>query len=350
MGERQQMTRLTRALGGVWYSVSHQYSMFTPLALLVVLLVLSAARSPHLYSDSGFAGALAGAAPIILATLALTPIAIAGPAGVDLAIGPLMGFINIVLIIELPRVGITSPLLIFVIAILIGVVFEVFQGAVIAFIRLQPVIVTLSGYLILAGLNLVLLAEPGGTAPAWLNNWVWGKAASHTLSPALYVLVIVFVLWWLLSKTTLFRNIRLMGDDERTAYASGIRLVPTRIMAHVITGVIAGVAAVMYSALIGSADPQSGTTFTLTAVTALVLGGASLGGGRASAFGAALGAIDMWLVSYVLATFQFGKATSYVVQLSTGTILVISLLVGGLLLDVARARRRQGSSAAGGSR
>ncbi len=343
------MRRSGRALGGAWYSVSHQYSMFTPLALLVILLIVSAARSPHLFSDAGFAGALAGAAPIILAALALTPIAIAGPAGVDLAIGPLMGFINIMLVIELPKVGITNPILIFALAILMGVAFEIFQGAVIAIVRLQPVIVTLSGYLILAGLNLVLLPAPGGTAPEWLNNWVWGKAAAHTLSPALYVLVFVFVLWWLLSRTTLFRNIRLMGDDERTAYASGIRLIPTRIMAHVITGVIAGVAAVMYTALIGSADPQSGTTFTLTAVTALVLGGASLGGGRAGAFGAALGAIDMWLISYVLATFQFGKATSYVVQLSTGTVLVISLLVGGLLLGVAQSRRRRGS-AGGGSR
>ena len=123
-----------------------------------------------------------------------------------------------------------------------------------------------------------------------------------------------------------------MGSNDRTAFVSGLRLDSDAIWrAHVIAGVFAGIAAVMYTGLIGSADPSAGASFTLSAMTALILGGASLAGGKASALGSVLGAVDIYLISYVLVTFNFGLNASYMVQLTTGSVLVVALLVGGLL-------------------
>lgn len=313
-------------------------SLVTPFALFAVLLTISAVRGPHLFTSDGLAGAIAAASPLILATVALTVIAIAGPAGVDLSIGPLMTFINISIVLGLTKVGLTGPIEVFVFAIGLGIVIEIGMGALIAGLRLSTVIVTLAGYLILAGLSTVILPQPGGMAPDWMSTWASGV---NVFSPALYVLVASLVLWALLSRTTFFRNIRLMGGNNRTAFVSGARLFPTLIGAHVIAGVFAGIAAVMYTGLISSADPTAGISFTLSAVTALVLGGASLAGGRASAVGSVLGAIDMWLISYVLATYNFGLNASYMVQLTTGTVLVIALLVGGLLASLSVSRRRR---------
>ena len=63
-----------------------------------------------------------------------------------------------------------------------------------------------------------------------------------------------------------------MGSDEKSAYTSGVRIYIVRIGAHIIGGVYAALAAIAFTGLIGSGDPTQGTTYTLMAVTALVLG------------------------------------------------------------------------------
>lgn len=322
-----------------------QTSLITPLVLLIVLLIVSAVRGPYLFSSGGLAGALIVAAPLVLVTIALTPVAIAGPAGVDLSIGPLVTFLNIFIVLGLTKLGLDGPVPVFVFAIGLGVLLEVGMGALIAGLRLSTVIVTLAGYLVLAGMCTVILPQPGGVAPAWLSNWALGV---NVFSPELYVLLASFVLWALISRTTFFRNMRLMGGNDRTAFASGVRLFPTHLGAHVIAGVFAGIASILFTALLGSADPTAGIVYTLSGVTALVLGGASLAGGRASAIGSVLGAVDIYLISFVLATFNFGYNASYTVQVANGTVLVIALLVGGLLTSLS-ARRRQRRAKLGGS-
>jgi ribose transport system permease protein len=79
--------------------------------------------------------------------------------------------------------------------------------------------------------------------------------------------------------------------------------------------------------LISSGDPTQGTTYTLISVTALVLGGTSLAGGRATVFGSLLGALNLFLIGYVLSTFDFGSVQGFVTDLCYGLILVLSLLL-----------------------
>ncbi|MQA92831.1 MAG: ABC transporter permease [Gemmatimonas sp.] len=306
------------------------------MALLVVLLALAALRGPDLFTAGGMAGAISVATPLILATLALTPIAIAGRGGVDLAVGPVLVFVNVTVIHWLVANDITSPLAIIPFALAVGIVVQLIQGLAIAVLRLQPVVVTLSGFLVFAGLDLVILSKPGGEAPGWLASW---GAGTDLLSPALLVLLGALVAWALIARSTLFRNIRLMGSNERTAYASGIQLIPTRLGAHAIAGVFVGLAGLMYTALIASGDPTQGDTYTLIAVTALVLGGTSLAGGLGGGLGSVMGAIDLFLISYVLSTFDFGSSTAFVVQLTYGLVLVCALAFGSLVTIVVARRR-----------
>ncbi|MFP3802931.1 ABC transporter permease subunit, partial [Paraburkholderia sp. SIMBA_027] len=82
----------------------------------------------------------------------------------------------------------------------------------------------------------------------------------------------------------------LTGADERMAYTSGVRVDVVRMLAHIAGGRFTGLAALSYTALVSSGDPTQGSTYTLQAVTALVLGGANLAGGRGGALGSTLGA------------------------------------------------------------
>ena len=97
--------------------------------------------------------------------------------------------------------------------------------------------------------------------------------------------------------------------------------------AHAVGGIYAGLAAITFTSLISSGDPTQGTTYTLMAVTALVLGGANLAGGRGGAFGSLLGALNIYLITYALSTFSFGMVQSFVTDLAYGLMLVLSLLI-----------------------
>jgi ribose transport system permease protein len=298
--------------------------LLVPIVLIALLLSTAVIRGPNLVSLSGFGSAIIVAAPLILATYALMALAVAGRGTVDLAMGPLVAFIN-VSVVKLTMLGVISgPFGTFLVALGLGVLYQLAFALIVIWVRVQPIIVALSGFLALTGINLVILPRPGGTAPEFMSSWGLGTTI---FSPVLLLLVIATGGWLLFTLTPFYANLRMMGYDERAAWTSGVRINIVRIGAHVIAGLFAGLAAICYTALIASGDPSQGTNLTLTAVTALVLGGVSLAGGRGGVTGALLGALNLWLIGYVLATFNFGAIQAFVTQMSYGVILVLSLLL-----------------------
>ena len=314
-------------------SQTHNTYLLAPIALIAVLLGTAVLRGPSLVSLSGFGSAILVAAPLILATYALMALAVAGRGTVDLAVGPLVAFINVTIVKLNGLDMITSPLGVFVLALGIGVIYQVLFALLILFVRVQPIIVALSGFLSLSGINLVILPRPGGLAPAWMSEWGIGNTL---FSPILLMILIATAGWQLFTLTPFYANLRMMGYDERAAYTSGVRIFVVRIGAHVISGLFVGLAAICYTALINSGDPMQGTTLTLTSVTALVLGGVSLAGGRGGVTGALLGALNLFLIGYVLATFDFGAIQGFVTQMFYGLILVLSLLLTLLVPVIGR--------------
>ena len=275
-------------------------------------------------SSTGFGGLIIVVTPLILATYALTIIVMAGRASVDLSIGPLLSFINVGMIQLIGAGFMDSPIALFLYAIGVGVAYQVFMALIIVFVRVQPIIVSLSGYLSLVGLNLIIMPRPSGLAPDWMYDW---GAGINIISPVLIILIVATAGWYLLAQTAFWGNLKMMGSDERAAYTSGVNVNLVRIVAHAIGGVYAGLAAITFTSLISSGDPSQGTTYTLMAVTALVLGGANLAGGRGSAFGALLGSLNIFLITYALSTFNFGKMQAFVTDMSYGLMLVVSLLI-----------------------
>lgn len=304
-------------------STSNTY-LLVPILLLFLLLIIAVLRSPNLVSSAGIGSAVIVMTPLVLATYALMSLAIAGRGTVDLSVGPLMGFINVTLV-QLYGAGyLESPGVFFLYALGAGIAYQLLMGLIIVYVRVQPIIVALSGYLALSGMNLVILPRPGGSAPEWMSAWGLGTTI---YSPVLVILVLSTTAWLVFTRTAFYGHLRLMGSDERAAYTSGVRITTVRLGAHCIAGVFSALAALTYTALIGSGDPTQGTTYTLIAVTALVLGGTSLAGGRGGVIGSLLGAVNLFLIGYVLATFSFGTVQGFVTDLAYGLILVLSLLL-----------------------
>lgn len=308
---------------------------FAAWGLLAVLLIVCAVRAPYLFTASGIGGLLVSAVPLVLVVMGITVTALVG-SGVDLSAGPLMIFVNVTLIKVLFDQQIGSPVAVIAWALGIGVMIQVIQAIVITVARIEPVIVTLSAFLALSGINLVILAQPGGQAPRWLAEWGSGRSI---LAPMTIVLITAILGWWAFTRTQLFTNLRLVGSNQRTAFVSGVPVTMIRVVAHGISGLLIGAGGLAYTGQIASGNPTQGGTYTLAAITALVLGGISLAGGRGGVLGSIPGAIAVTLISFTLTTFSLGSMASFVVQLSYGLILVAALLISVIIPSLWRKRQ-----------
>lgn len=307
--------------------------LLMPITLFFALLSIAVLRTPTLMTASGIGAAIIVVTPLILATYALMASTISGRGTVDLSVGPLIGFINVTMI-QLTAAGmLENPIPVFLYCMAVGAAYQLIFALIVIYVRVQPIIVSLSGYLALSGINLVILPRPGGMAPSFMAEWGYGTSI---FSPVLIILILATVAWLLFTTTAFYTHLRLMGSDERAAYTSGVPITVVRIGAHLISGAFAGLASICFTALISSGDPSQGTTYTLIAVTALVLGGASLAGGRGGVFGSALGALNLYMITYVLSTYNFGAVQSFVTNLAYGAILVISLLLTLLIPVIQR--------------
>jgi ribose transport system permease protein len=231
-----------------------------------------------------------------------------------------MGFVNAIVIQSLfLEAGIDSPLLLVPAALAIGAAVGAANGFMATILRIQPIVATLGTYLILAGVTLTILPAPVGPAPAWLKE----MAGPLSVVP----LAAIFLFWWLVRQTPYYDQLMAIGSDDRAAYTAGVAVTRVRFIAYVITGLFSGVAGLMLTALIGSADPGIGPTYTLIAIAAVALGGVSLAGGKGGLAGAVIGAVDIFLLQSLLTMFN---VSTYVLQIAYGAILVAAVVLTAL--------------------
>lgn len=320
---------------GRWVSRS-SYSA-TAWALSVGLFILASSRAPYLFTEGGAGSLVVTSTPLILAALALTATVLVG-SGVDLSVGPSLVFVNVFLVKFLFDNQIGAPWIVVSTAVGIGVLLQVIQALTITIARIEPVIVTLAAFLALSGLNLLVLDKPQGVAPNWLNSWGLGQ---QLFNPMLALVAVALVIWGLFTRSAFFTNVKLVGSNSRTAYVSGIPVTLTRIGAHVVSGVFIGLAGLAYTGMIGSGNPGQGATYTLASVTALVLGGTSLAGGKGGVLGSLPGALAVALISFTLSTFSIGALSGAVTQLAYGVILVLALTVGVVTTRIVSSRKQR---------
>jgi ribose transport system permease protein len=302
------------ALKAIWRQVG-----FAPL-LFVILLAVNIVVNPARFAPGSWGTLIGLAAPLIGAAIASTPAILGGRGGIDISVGPAMGFVNAVVVLYLmQKLGITSPWLVVAAAIVIGGLIGAVNGFLATILRIQPIVATLGTYLILVGATLTILPSPTGTVPGWLHD----LGGPWSILP----LGAVFLAWFGIRRLPYYDHLMAVGSDDRAAYTAGIPVTLVRFLSYVITGIFAGIAALMMTALIGSADPSVGPTYTLIAISAVALGGVSLAGGRGGLLGAAIGATDIFLLQSALTYFN---VSTFVLQIAYGSILIIAIVLTAL--------------------
>jgi ribose transport system permease protein len=205
------------------------------------------------------------------------------------------------------------------------------NGALIAYARLQPILVTLATLAILQGIALKILPEPGGAIPESFS----GVLASSSGPWSLLFVGAIVVLWLLLRRVTIGVRIFAVGNDEYAARAHGIPVRQVKVIAYALAGLLSAASGIFLAASTTAGDPAAGDVYILTSIAAVVLGGISFYGGTGSALGSIAGAFILTILTNVL--FFAGIDPLYQ-SFFQGLFLFLAVLLGSVLGRIVRVR------------
>jgi len=308
--------------GQSWRKVTES-KLFFPLLLLAFILIFDSILLPGFFSIQARGWNLYGslidilrnASTIMLLAIGMTLVIATG--GVDLSVGAVMAIAasvaalmmnpyvlakelppNLMSLINDPHFTFQPLWLVILVTLLVAAVCGLWNGWLVAYIRIQPMVATL--ILMIAGRGIAQLITNGVRIQIFYEPYAFIGQGWMILPFSLYLVAVVYGIAWVLTRrTALGMFIESVGINARASFFSGISEKRIKLLAYVISGVCAGLAGLVASANIKTSDANNiGLTYELDAILAVVIGGTVLGpGGRFSLLGSLLGAIVMQAVT-----------------------------------------------------
>jgi ribose transport system ATP-binding protein len=244
--------------------------------------------------------------------------------GIDLSVGPLAGFLVVVASFFITDDSSTAMMLVGFLLMFAGAfVTGAINGVLIRFAYFTPIAATLAMYIAIQGCSFLLRDNPDGYISATVTDWVnwqWGPF------PVAFLVLVVVALGaeTLLRRSRAGWRLRAVGSDEHSARRAGIPVELTFIGGYIACSLLTGLGAIMLMTQIGVGDPRQGVNYTLASITAVVLGGTSLSGGRGTFIGTLLGAV---LLTEVLNAVTFLGLTQTYQYLFQGLLVVVAALI-----------------------
>ena len=243
-------------------------------------------------------------------------------AGIDLSVGSLLGICSMVAALSLSDLNL-PPLAILPITLAVGAFFGFLNGAGTAKLRIQPFVMTLAMLSIVRGIDRELsnnvsvgtqiVQSDGKLSPnseafqalGTPGHNLFGGTSIPLIGHGIYFPVFAFlavclIFHLLLSRTSFGRHVYAVGGNQTAARLSGVNVTRVTIAVYALSGLLAGLAGPIDAAYSASADPQAGMSFELDAIAAVVIGGASLSGGKGTVLGTLVGALTLTFLDNVL--------------------------------------------------
>lgn len=317
----------------------HSHPTAIPAIVLVVSLVFFAAligeRFLHPFNFS-----LIVQQVMIIGIIGIAQTLVILTAGIDLSVGAIMVLSSVVMGKFAVDLGLPTPVAILA-GLAVGAVCGYLNGLLVTRFRLPPFIVTLGTWNIFFALNLWYSAsetiraqdiEEKAPLLVFFGQSVDFLGARLTYG-SIAMLLMVAACWYVLNLTAWGRHVQAVGDDPDSANLAGIRTDRVLLQVYVVAGVICAIAAWALIGRIGSVSPQAGQSANLDSITAVVIGGTSLFGGRGSIVGTLLGAL-------IVGVFRNGLALSGVnvlwQEFAVGVLIIVAVAVDQWLRRVSR--------------
>ena len=269
-------------------------------------------------------------AHLIVLAVALTFVILTG--GIDLSVGSIIA-VSSVAGVMLSNAG-WNVFAVIIAMIGIGVLFGIVSGVLIRYFNVQPFIATLAMMFLGRGLASLLSTTPERLGEDSPIRWIGAqlkiidgpKVNDLVITPAVLVAVLVVVAaFFVLHRTRTGRTVYAIGGSESSALLMGLPVHRTKVLVYVISGALAGLAAVLYTARLGTAQNITGIGWELDAIAAAVIGGTLLTGGYGYVLGSVVGALVLGLMN-VLITRDGGIPPEMTTIITGGILLVFVLL------------------------
>jgi ribose/xylose/arabinose/galactoside ABC-type transport system permease subunit len=294
-----------------------EYGVYIAVAVLLLFNLLFTA---NFMSAANFRTQLLQAAPVCIVALGMA--LVIGTEGVDLSVGAVMS-LSAALIPLYLGYGVVPAI---VLALVAGLAAGVFNGFLVAYVGIQPIVATLA--LLVGGRGLALVIAHGQLVevhdPAFLalgSDDLLGIPVSVLVAAVLSVLVGLMV-----RRTTFGRRLVAIGGNRAASTLAGLPVRRVLLGVYAVCGLFAGVAGVLATARLAASDPADvGLLMELSAITAVVVGGTPLNGGRVRIFGTVMGALLMQLVRATLIKHNLPDSTAQMIQ---AAIIIIAVYTG----------------------
>ena len=297
---------------------------FAVYVLFAALMVITVIIKPN-YGSFEWNTLTLAALPLAFAAAAQTMVVISG--GIDLSVGPLMALANVIALRAMVGHDLTYSLGVTVVVLLAVTLAGALNGVIIVLTRVPDIVITLATSFIWAGLALLVLAKPTPGIPIDFQNLAQGSTFSPWVPNALLLLLVFPILWIPLRRSRAGLAMYAVGSDRNAAFRTGVNLGLTRVLAYAVGGFFAACGGLALSMTTGVGSPLAGTYYTLSGVSAIVLGGVSLAGGRGGLLGPIAAAYILSLIPAVL-IYQ-GIDPNYG-QMIQGLLIVLVVMIGGL--------------------
>lgn len=308
-------------------------------ALLAIIAVFSY-LSPNYFTLNNFL--IMSSQVAIYGILSIGMLLVILNGGIDLSVGSVLALCGVIAGffmqgVELEALGVILYLPVWAVVIVTcaaGAAIGAVNGVLIAYLKVPAFVATLGVMYVARGLALLMTngltynnlsgrAELGNTGFSWLGFYrLFGIPISVIVLATAAILAGL-----LLSRTSFGRWLYASGGNERAADLSGVPVKRVKVTVYTLSGMLAAVAGLVLSSQLTSAGPTAGTTYELTAIAAVVIGGAALTGGRGTVRGTLLGA---FVIGFLSSGLVIVGVSSYWQTVFTGAVIVLAVLMNSI--------------------
>ena len=265
---------------------------------------------------------------LIMVSIGMMTVIISG--GIDLSVGSVMGLSGMIAALTLRDYRETPVVLIFLIAIGVGLICGVISGFVVAKLRIFPLIGTLGTCDVFRGV-IYLFSKGEWVSQTDMTDQFLKISTSRFLGinyMVWFAIIIVAFGFVFLGHTRLGRHIYAIGNSEESAKISGIHTDRDKWLAYIISGGIAGLAGVLWVCKYANAQGTTANAFELNVIASVVLGGVAITGGSGTVTGVVLGSLLFGILSNILPLIQ---VSSFWQRAIRGTVILVSVVINSLV-------------------
>ncbi|WP_127073657.1 ABC transporter permease [Pelagibacterium lentulum] len=296
-------------------------NIFLPLVGLVVVCILMSFASENFFQFNNMMNVMRQVSIIGIIAVGMTFVILTG--GIDLSVGAVMALSGT--IAAGLMVNGLDPSIALLAGLGVGLGFGLFNGVMVSYGRMPPIIVTLATMGIARGLGLMYSGGyPISGLPSWVS-WFGNGRLFDIPVPVIMMLLIYFVAWVVLERTSFGRHVYAIGGNEQATRLSGVRVSRIKLAVYGISGLTTALAAVVLTGRLMSGQPNAGMGFELDAIAAVVLGGTAIAGGRGSIIGTLIGATLLGILNNGL---NLMGVDPYVQNVIKGGIILLAIYIG----------------------